>query len=475
LSFENGTFTSTFIDPEEGSMVNANQTYILDQNSDNNFKITLSDGDTYKFDSKSNSGTLVDYENGVVDESGSWNFNFIRHDWKDYDDFSSGSLDSSKWDVWWGAGGELPVVANGALKLSGTGNEGYPASSVIPEDLTYTADLPSKHSVALINQDDIYGLQAEFMIPANPSDDTGLNLVFFDWASDGSNNGFGPELEYRSNSGLRTEFAWTDPVSGEDEQITRSARFGVYYKMSLIHTDSTNSMYLNGELIEEFSSAGFSPDTIGFAAFNDDGLPYETYVKNVRVLRRGQTSEEPDPVTVVSDPNEQPVVVQVGDEYQWNSTLDGVTLWGVWEDTEDGWIGATVAYENGVQKASIGLTDELGSNLEVNHPYTIDDNGMIKVTEDTAFQYYQVTAVENGVIVTADDSSFPLSDTSRFFTTRTAAEEYYYSKANPKNWMWFDHFPWVYSEEEGDWLYFYPSGGTLMYWSNKSQAWRQFN
>jgi hypothetical protein len=100
---------------------------------------------------------------------------------------------------------------------------------------------------------------------------------------------------------------------------------------------------------------------------------------------------------------------------------------------------------------------------------------MIKVTEDTAFQYYQVTAVENGVIVTADDSSFPLSDTSRFFTTRTAAEEYYYSKANPKNWMWFDHFPWVYSEEEGDWLYFYPSGGTLMYWSNKSQAWRQFN
>jgi hypothetical protein len=183
----------------------------------------------------------------------------------------------------------------------------------------------------------------------------------------------------------------------------------------------------------------------------------------------------PNPVTVVSDPNEQPVVVQVGDEYQWNSTLDGVTLWGVWEDSEDGWIGATVAYENGVQKASIGLMDELGTNLEVNHPYIIDENGMIKVTEDTAFQYYQVMSVENGVIVTADDSSFPLTDTSRFFTTRTAAEEYYYAKVNPKDWMWFDHYPWVYSEEEGDWLYFYPSGGTLMYWSNKGQAWRQFN
>ena len=103
--------------------------------------------------------------------------------------------------------------------------------------------------------------------------------------------------------------------------------------------------------------------------------------------------------------------MQVGDEYQWNSTLDGVKLWGVWEDDEDGWISATLKYENGMQKGSGGLKDELGTNLEVNHPYIIDENGMIKVTEDTAFQYYQVVAVENGVITTADDSSFPLSDT----------------------------------------------------------------
>ncbi len=391
LSFENGTFTSTFIDPEEGTFVDTDKSYTLDQVSDDIFKIILDEGDTYEFNEATGTGSLVDYENGVIDTQGTWSFTFERHDWEDYDDFSSGSLDSSKWDVWWGAGGELPVVSNGALKLSGTGNEVYPASSVIPDDLTYTADLPSKHSVALINQDDIYGMQAEFMIPSNPSDDTGLNFIFFDWASDGSKNGFGPELEYRLNSGLRTEFAWTDPDTGVDEQLTRSAQFDTYYKMSLIHTDSTNSMYLNGELIEEFSSAGFSPDTIGFAAFNDDGLPYETYVKNVRVLRRNQTSTEPDPVTVVSDPNGQAVVVQVGDEYKWNDTLDGVTLWGVWEDYEDGWIGATLQYENGMQKASIGLTDELGTNLEVNHPYIIDENGMIKVTEATAFQYYQVT------------------------------------------------------------------------------------
>ena len=43
---------------------------------------------------------------------------------------------------------------------------------------------------------------AEFMLPSNPPDDTGLNFIFFDWAADGSKQEFGPELEYRSESGL---------------------------------------------------------------------------------------------------------------------------------------------------------------------------------------------------------------------------------------------------------------------------------
>jgi len=663
MSFENGTFTSTFVDSQKITTITSNQSYILDSMSSNSWKITLNDGDVYSFDSSAGTGTLTHYdENGVMDTSGSWNFTYTRNtwmdyddfsdnsldttkwtatssyfvgnqpteangrielsgltsqysntyllfqdsegidgveadiwlpsdapvdtgvligiadagtpvgyldlwadsaqthfyisldnsstgesvdftrnaelgkmykvaiikgeqktalyldgekvaevstwqsdgldiifrgvnnagssftayldnvrvlrNWEDYDDFSSGTLDASKWDLWWGAGGALPTVANDALQLSGSGNTNDPASSVIPNDLSYIAAerLPDMHSMALINQDDIYGIQAEFMIPSGPSDDTGLNLIFFDWAEDGSSKQeYGPELEYRSENGLRLEFAYTDPASAESMQITRTAAFDTYYKMSLIHTETTSSMYSNGELIKEFSSVGFNPDTLGFAAFNDDGLPYTTYIKNVRVLRRSTTTTQPDPVTVVSDPNGQAVVVQAGSEYQWNSALDGVTLWMVHEDDDDGWFGATIQYVSSMQQGSIGLTDQVGSNLVVNHPYVIDENGMIKVTEDTAFQYYQVTAVENGVIITADGSSFPLSDTSRFFTTRAAAEEYYYSKVNPKDWMWFDNYPWVYSNELQEWLYFYPSGSKLLYYSNKNQAWREFS
>ena len=42
-----------------------------------------------------------------------------------------------------------------------------------------------------------------------------------------------------------------------------------------------------------------------------------------------------------------------------------------------------------------------------------------------------------------------------------------------KGWMWFDHYPWVYSHVEGDWLYFHASGSTLMIYSVKDEAWRE--
>ena len=143
----------------------------------------------------------------------------------------------------------------------------------------------------------------------------------------------------------------------------------------------------------------------------------------------------------------------------------------------NGWTAATIQYVDGKQKGNIGLYDQLTTNLRVDHPYVIDESGMIKVTEDTAYQYYQVTGVENGVIQTTDGSVFPLSDTSWFFTTKAAAEEYYYSKVgypNPKGWLWFDQYPWVYSHEEGNWLYFKPSGDKIHYYSVRDKAWREF-
>ena len=229
---------------------------------------------------------------------GSTDGNASSLNWENYDEFGSGSLSSGKWDLWWGAGGRTPAVVNGALELAGSGNLNDPANSSVPEGLKDipVGNLPSKHSMVLIEDEKIYGLEAEFMIPSGAADNTGLNFICFDFAADGSKKEFGPELEYRVDEGLAVEFAYEDPATGESKQISRPAAFDTYYKMSLIHTDSSNAMFLNGEKIVEFSSDGFDADVFGFAAFNDDGHPYSTYVKNVRVLRSGQGtgSEEDD-------------------------------------------------------------------------------------------------------------------------------------------------------------------------------------
>jgi hypothetical protein len=42
-----------------------------------------------------------------------------------------------------------------------------------------------------------------------------------------------------------------------------------------------------------------------------------------------------------------------------------------------------------------------------------------------------------------------------------------------KGWMWFDHYPWVYSDQEKNWLYFLPSGSKLMVYTVKDEAWRE--
>ena len=42
-----------------------------------------------------------------------------------------------------------------------------------------------------------------------------------------------------------------------------------------------------------------------------------------------------------------------------------------------------------------------------------------------------------------------------------------------KGWMWFDHYPWVYSATEQGWLYFYPTGSKLMAFSHKDQIWKE--
>ena len=133
------------------------------------------------------------------------------------------------------------------------------------------------------------------------------------------------------------------------------------------------------------------------------------------------------------------------------------------------------------------MVDSINGQQTYSHSYSVDENGYLRVLEDDGdFQYYNPVSVENGVIgmIGNDEGVDSVANNGVnqvdqwFFTTRSAAEEYYYSKVgypNPKGWLWFDKYPWVYSSEEQGWLYLMPSGGKLMYYSHKSKVWREFN
>jgi formylglycine-generating enzyme required for sulfatase activity len=535
--------------------------------------------------------------------------------WEDYDDFSGSNLDTSKWGSIYLGGGIEPHVVNGKLVLSGS--KGNPSGTKVVKEGWEDIFLGDDGGLSWVyaKDPDIYGIEAEFVIPSGASSMSGLSLGI---ASLSPLSYVIVELNAEPNSASEYSqgFGFYHLLNSSETEKFGSTKRDITHKLGAFLIDGRLKLFVDGEVKYEADSETFNTDMFFLNGFNDyqaQGLAFELNADNVRVLRQ-PTTTQPDPLTVVSDPNGQAVVVQVGEKYDWSDNLDGIILWMVHEDDDDGWFGATVQYVGGMQQGSIGLTDQVGSNLVVNHPYVIDENGMIKVTEDTAFQYYQVTAVENGVIITADDSSFPLSDTSRFFTnraaaedyysskvpvtvisdpngkavvtqlgneyhwnstldgvtlwlvgydndslmqgtfeynagnysgdygfqdqvtnpvstqsysintdgylahtesngqqyfqiltaengkigtigfmndlsqanhssepveffftTRAAAEEYYYAKVNPKDWMWFDHYPWVYSNEMKEWLYFLPSGGKLMYYSNNNKSWREFS
>ena len=551
----------------------------------------------------------------------------VLRNWEDYDDFSGSSLDTSKWGTMNFYGGDKPEVKDGRVEFSSSGKSVSATSDFkqgwnSTEFINYTEGAPG--SVLYVNDSTVYGMEASVTLPVGSSPKTAICLQV------GSLNPFGQHIaELMNDSGNGAGFWIHDYVA--DTGVSTSASSATTFQVAVIHENEKNTFYINSKKVHEFDASNFTPDWFGINTFENDGKAYTVYADNIRVLRRSNTTTEPDPVTVVSDPNGQAVVVQVGNEYQWKSTLDGVTLWGV-EQSSDGWSAMTMRFENGRNFGNQGFFDSVAQPQPYDAPYEIDENGYIKSLEDDGdYQYYNPVSVENGVIGTIQNdegvdsvannginqvdqwffttraaaeeyyySKVPVTvisdpngkavvvqvgneyhwnstldgvtlwsvsaserdakwspltakfsggnllygfefkddvaDTGNnkvsyqidengyiksleddgdyqyynpvsvengvigtiqndegvdsvannginqvdqwFFTTRAAAEEYYYSKVgypNPKGWLWFDQYPWVYSSEEQGWLYFMPSGGKLMYYSHKSKVWREFN
>jgi hypothetical protein len=73
--------------------------------------------------------------------------------------------------------------------------------------------------------------------------------------------------------------------------------------------------------------------------------------------------------------------------------------------------------------------------------------------------------IENGSLV----QTGPMNATGSFTLSDYDESELPASQG----WLWFDQYPWVYSNREGGWLYFLPSNGKINVYSVRDKAWRE--
>jgi uncharacterized repeat protein (TIGR02543 family) len=200
-------------------------------------------------------------------------------DWQDYDDFGDNSLDLSKWEVGYFAGGQDPVVANGRAELKGASYTGSNPTK-LPQDLLPAAQGSTEGNAFLFaQQEGMLGIEAEITLPSSGNSlEAGVFISMFDSNPLGYD---GIELAYRP-TGTIISYDYLD-AAGQETDGYKAAALDTKYRLAVVHSNGKTTFFLDGEKIQEFDQP-FTPDYWGVGAFNDNGQPFTAYVDNVRVL-----------------------------------------------------------------------------------------------------------------------------------------------------------------------------------------------
>lgn len=224
--------------------------------------------------------------------------------WKDYDSFSKESLDLAQWEQSWWKGSQPAIVSDRKMVLGGSGLLHSIASKnprgAVALDTNTSFDgsvvkTPRMHSFAEVTKSGVYGVEGRILIPSGSPVGTGIALGAIQFNAEKTQNKFGIELSYRdeSTNKLELRFSYQDPASGEHINIIRTGEMDAQYRVSVIHTQEKNIVYLNDELIFKFAPT-WIPNWFGFYGFMDKEavwVPHRTEVDDVRVLTPQTTSE----------------------------------------------------------------------------------------------------------------------------------------------------------------------------------------
>ena len=289
------------------------------------------------------------------------------------------------------------------------------------------------------------------------------NFTFDDWESM-ENYYFNPQMEFGVPNSLTvnlgdygfTSFSVTKGAPEPDPEYAPSSLVGMIYKGSMNDTyqfvDESNAIFYHQE--SNFQSSEVSNITY---TWNPDG-------------NSGSLTTSLDETTTLS----------------FTSASEGTFQW----------------QENGGSSSngSFTLTDASAGNapsslagdsmIAGTTTYIFKENGVVTIRTTTGSQnntygfvksgnneiVFNIPAHAEGATSTIYKMTFSSTDSGSLSEGASGSFQYFVDGSNQpptKGWMWFDEYPWVYSDVEGGWLYFNPTGSKLMVYSAKDEAWRE--
>ena len=208
----------------------------------------------------------------------------VISDWEGYEDFSGSNIDTDRWSMGHWDGGNLPVIENQRLTLSGKTisgfNEVLPTAGMLEfnpdikpllEEAFSSANGTESHSILELLKDDILGIEVEVQLPADAPSSVAIGLYASEWAK-----AFSEDQSDKSFFGLdlwrdHIDIEYVDPNTGEFISNELSTTAGSSHTFAFIFEEGKVLMFVDGGKVAEFSSANFSRDAIVIRAWNDAG------------------------------------------------------------------------------------------------------------------------------------------------------------------------------------------------------------
>ena len=178
----------------------------------------------------------------------SWFVHADTYVWEDYDDFSGSSLDPTKWEVGYFAGGESVTIINGQAKLSGS-NYSINAATQMPNEVSDAAtDSTEGNTFLFITDSTISGMEADIMIPnASNQDEVGIYLATLDISPLGS---LGFELRKTATGNSFNYDYFND--QGSKVLGYQAGSLDIFQKIKITKLNGETSYYLDNTLIKVF-------------------------------------------------------------------------------------------------------------------------------------------------------------------------------------------------------------------------------